>query len=253
MDSTQNHEIQPKIQSETLKIEQREEDDDSPTLSPFALDALKEFLASQSISRTIEEKPEENNGEIELPLLSEDWRLSQFWYSPQTAITVASEVFSLFSQLNSEDPDVLPSVACISCPTLFIYLKRLYPTMSVQLLEYDTRFEQYGNDFTFYDYNLPEDLPQTMKHAYQIIVADPPYLSEECLKKVALTIPFLAKPEKNFLLLLTGEVQRDRASKFLGLHPCGFRPEHSSKLGNEFRVYTNYNPGERLGGWDLEE
>ncbi|XP_021715233.1 EEF1A lysine methyltransferase 1-like [Chenopodium quinoa] len=252
MDSTQTHEILPKIQSETHK-NQQEEDDDSPTLSPFALDALKEFLASQSISKTFEENPEENNGEIELPLLSEDWRLSQFWYSPQTAITVASEVFTLFSQLSSEEPDVLPSVACISCPTLFIYLKRLYPTMSVQLLEYDTRFEQYGNDFTFYDYNLPEDLPQKMKHTYQIIVADPPYLSEECLKKVAQTIPFLAKPEKNFLLLLTGEVQRDRAAKFLGLHPCGFRPEHSSKLGNEFRVYTNYNPGERLGGWDLEE
>ena len=48
--------------------------------------------------------------------------------------------------------------------------------MNVQLLEYDKRFDQYGSDFTFYDYNLPEDLPQEMKHGYQIVVADPPYL-----------------------------------------------------------------------------
>lgn len=46
----------------------------------------------------------------------------------------------------------------------------------VQLLEYDYRFEQYGSDFTFYDYNQPEDLPVALKHAFSIIVADPPYL-----------------------------------------------------------------------------
>lgn len=53
--------------------------------------------------------------------------------------------------------------------------------------------------------------------------------------------------------ICAGEVQKDRAAKLLGLQPCGFRPEHSSKLGNEFRLYTNYNPGERLGGWELED
>ncbi|KAL2900867.1 EEF1A lysine methyltransferase 1 [Bienertia sinuspersici] len=130
--------------------------------------------------------------------------------------------------------------------------QKMYPTMSAQLFEYDQRFEQYGSDFTFYDYNSPKDLPQTMKHTYQILVADPPYLSEECLKKVAQTIEYLTKPEKNFMLLLTGEVQRERTLKFLGLHPCSFRPEHSSKLGNEFRVYTNYNSSEKLGAWELE-
>lgn len=48
--------------------------------------------------------------------------------------------------------------------------------VSVQLLEYDQRFEQYGSDFTFYDYNQPEDLPLELKHGFDIVVADPPYL-----------------------------------------------------------------------------
>ena len=52
----------------------------------------------------------------------------------------------------------------------------MYPDVRAQILEYDRRFEQYGSDFTVYDYNLPDELPQAMKHAYQIIVADPPYL-----------------------------------------------------------------------------
>lgn len=50
------------------------------------------------------------------------------------------------------------------------------PNVSAQLLEYDKRFEQYGSDFTFYDYNHPEELPSELKNSYKVIVADPPYL-----------------------------------------------------------------------------
>ena len=54
-----------------------------------------------------------------------------------------------------------------------------------------------------------------------------------------------------FILILPGEVQKDRALELLNVHPCGFRPQHSNKLGNEFRLFTNYDPADRLGGWDL--
>ena len=50
------------------------------------------------------------------------------------------------------------------------------PGISVHLLEFDRRFEQYGSDFTFYDYNQPIELPSSMQHSYQIVIADPPYL-----------------------------------------------------------------------------
>lgn len=46
----------------------------------------------------------------------------------------------------------------------------------MQLLEYDKRFEQYGGDYIFYDYNLPEELPPELRQTYKIIVVDPPYL-----------------------------------------------------------------------------
>lgn len=57
-----------------------------------------------------------------------------------------------------------------------IWFQNVNHDISVQLLEYDKRFEQYGSEFTFYDYNQPEELPLEMKHAYNIVVADPPYL-----------------------------------------------------------------------------
>ncbi|GFY98016.1 nucleic acid binding / methyltransferase [Actinidia rufa] len=217
------------------------DDDDPPMLSAQALEALKEFLADQNRGLVAAAAASE---EEEVSLVAEDWRLSQFWYDRDTAETVAKEILSLCESLES------PSVACIACPTLYAYLKKIDPNVSVQLLEYDKRFQQYGSEFTFYDYNQPEELPSSLKSAYEIVVADPPYLSKECLEKVTQTVSFLMRPGKSYLLLLTGEVQKDRAAELLGLYPCGFRPQHSSKLGNEFRLFTNYDPGMRLGGWE---
>jgi hypothetical protein len=44
-----------------------------------------------------------------------------------------------------------------------------------------------------------------------------------------------------------------RRTELLNVHPCGFKPEHSNKLGNEFRLFTNYDPADRLGGWEKEK
>eukprot|EP00262_Sarcandra_glabra_P008629 TRINITY_DN22215_c0_g1_i1.p1 TRINITY_DN22215_c0_g1~~TRINITY_DN22215_c0_g1_i1.p1 ORF type:complete len:237 (+),score=39.83 TRINITY_DN22215_c0_g1_i1:43-753(+) len=218
-----------------------EYDDDPPLLSSQALEALKEFLNEQNQSLVT---GEHNHGSEEVALIAEDWRLSQFWYDRETAETVAMEIIRNLSVFPSS------SVACIACPTLYAYLKKIDPNISVQLLEFDKRFEQYGSDFMFYDYNHPEELPTVLRHAYQVVVADPPYLSEECLEKVAQTIAFLAAPGESCVLLLTGEVQKEKAAELLNLYPCGFQPRHTSKLGNEFRLFTNYDPAERLGGWE---
>ena len=51
------------------------------------------------------------------------------------------------------------------------------------------------------------------------------------------------------VLLLTGAVMQPVAERALGCRPCVFRPQHSSKLGNEFFCYASYNAA-RLGGWD---
>ncbi|EPS63773.1 hypothetical protein M569_11012 [Genlisea aurea] len=217
-----------------------DDDDDIPALSAEALAALKEYLAEQNVELAAASEDAED-----VELVAEDWRLSQFWYDRRTAETIAGEVVALSANLDS------PRVACIACPTLYVYIKKLAPELPAQLLEYDQRFERYGTEFTFYDYNEPENLPSPLKHSCHIVVADPPYLSKECLEKVAGTVKYLCKPGECYTLLLTGEVQRDLAAQLLGLNPCGFRPQHSSKLGNEFRVFTSYDPGSRLDGWEI--
>jgi EEF1A lysine methyltransferase 1 len=146
-----------------------EEEDDQPQLSAAALEALKEFLTEQQGP-----EPDAGEGEGGVELVAEDWRLSQFWYDDRTARTLVEEVIRLASP--SAGLGAAGAVACIACPTLYAYLKKSDPGVPTQLLEYDERFGQYGGDFTFYDYNRPEELPPAMKHAYRVVVADPPYL-----------------------------------------------------------------------------
>ena len=147
------------------EVRGEEDDDDVPQLSAAAMEALREFLAEQ-------QQPEEQDETVRSSY--QNWLSRQSWYDERTARALVEEVIRLVS--TSGSGSAASAVACIACPTLYAYLKKTDPGVPAQLLEYDERFGQYGGDFTFYDYNRPEELPPAMKHAYRVVVADPPYL-----------------------------------------------------------------------------
>jgi Probable N6-adenine methyltransferase len=62
----------------------------------------------------------------------ENWALSQFWYTEETAGAVAAEAVKLAAG---------GSIACLACPSLFRRLRTHYPKQPAHLLEYDSRFE----------------------------------------------------------------------------------------------------------------
>ena len=101
-------------------------------------------------------------------------------------------------------PFALYRIACISCPTLYARLVEMKsPDCETVLLEYDRRFEIYGDNFVFYDYNNPLNLPGKLaEHSFDMVIADPPFLSDECLRKTLQTVSFLAKRK---ILLCTGK------------------------------------------------
>lgn len=75
--------------------------------------------------------------------------------------------------------------------------------VSAVVLEYDRRFATYGEDFIYYDYNEPVSFEVNVEpQSFDIVLADPPYLAEKCLSKVAETIKYLSKGK---VLLCTGE------------------------------------------------
>ncbi|KAK9828677.1 hypothetical protein WJX72_001488 [[Myrmecia] bisecta] len=209
-------------------------DDEMVALSAHAASALSAFLLERQAAEEASAADP----------FAENWGLSQFWYTEDTASTVAKEVVDAAGGGGR--------IACIACPSLFRQLRREFPKAHAHLLEYDPRFEVLG-DFTLYDYNHPTRLPDELRSAFAVVVADPPYLSEECLVKTAVTMKFLALDAFSpRYYLLTGAVMRELAHKLLRARPVAFRPEHKNKLGNEFLLYTTVEPTGRLGGWDAE-
>ncbi|XP_054990568.1 EEF1A lysine methyltransferase 1 isoform X2 [Sorex araneus] len=213
----------------TICVMSDSEDDDVPQLSAQTLIALQEFYAEQK-----QQNDRGGDDKYSIGTIEENWQLSQFWYSPDTASRLAEEAVAA-----SEEGG---RIACVSSPSVYQKLRELHSeNFSVYLFEYDRRFSIYGEEFIFYNYNHPLELPaKVAAHSFDIVIADPPYLSEECLRKVSETIKYLTRGK---ILLCTGAVMEDAAAELLGVKMCKFIPEHTRTLGNEFRCYVNYDSG----------
>ncbi|XP_045531112.1 EEF1A lysine methyltransferase 1 [Pieris brassicae] len=208
-----------------------DEDDDIPSLSAETFAALQEFYAEQDKRQEILNKLEADKKLNENIIFEENWQLSQFWYNEAT-------IQALVQVIEKSVPNG-GKVALISCPTLFVPAKRhMGNRISLSLLEYDRRFEIHAPDYIFYDYNIPDKLPQGLEHTYDLVIADPPFLAEECIQKTSETIKLLSKDK---IVVCTGTVMRENIENLLNLKICEFEPQHRNNLANEFSCYANFD------------
>jgi EEF1A lysine methyltransferase 1 len=96
--------------------------DSPPALSASTAALLQQFLVQKA-------KAEEDAADDPF---QENWALSQFWYTDETAGAVAAEAVKLAAG---------GSIACLACPSLFRRLRTHFPEQPAHLLEYDSRFE----------------------------------------------------------------------------------------------------------------
>ena len=83
----------------------------------------------------------------------------------------------------------------------------------MKLFEYDKRFASVaGDDFVYYDYKNPMSFGQMtnnsevcLREYFDVVIADPPFLSEECMTKSSVTVKYLAKKDAK-LLFCTGKL-----------------------------------------------
>ena len=143
---------------------------------------------------------------------------------------------------------IFTRIACVCCPSLYVTLLRIKPESStITLLEYDSRFGKFGEDFVYYDYKNPHQVPSSLHHSFDLVVADPPFLSEECLSKVSETVKLLAKDK---IILCTGVLlvsipcylsygPFSRLLTNLPLHFVGCRLEHDMPMFSVFCHLSN--------------
>lgn len=111
---------------------------------------------------------------------------------------------------------------------------------NITLLEFDRRFATFTN-FHFWDYNEPLKLPPELKNKFDVIVADPPFLSEDCFVKTCMAIKYLGV-ENGKVMFCTGAVQEEVASRVRpDLKRQKFEPKHKNNLSNNFALFANFN------------
>ncbi|XP_012263575.2 EEF1A lysine methyltransferase 1 [Athalia rosae] len=211
-----------------------ESDDDVPQLSSTTLAALQEFYKEKEDQenqlKNIGAEKESSNLTFD-----ENWQLSQFWYDDDTVHSFVRGI------KNSTEPT--GKIALISCPTLYNEMKNQADGRQVTLFEYDQRFAIFESDFIPYDYKSPLSIPRELANSFDLVVADPPFLSEECLTKTAVTMKFLSKKK---IVLSTGAIMMELAERLLGVTKCNFEPHHKNNLANEFCCFSNFNFDEAI-------
>ncbi|CAN8105012.1 unnamed protein product [Discula destructiva] len=242
-------------------------DDEPLTLSSYALDALKEFnterderakqfeelkiAAEERLKAATEEEAARAAAVLEAKLnyplsmetFGEDWNESQFWYSDDTAISLARVLL--------DGATAETRIAVVSAPSVFVALKNILATQPSEtprprltLLEHDYRFNVFS-EFVYYDFAQPLKLPESFKGSFDRFAIDPPFLSEDCQTKTALTVRWLATtPSLDAkLVLCTGERMESLVTKVyktFDLRTTDKEVVHARGLSNEFYCYANF-------------
>ena len=194
-------------------------------LSPETLAALMEFYQEKNINIK-----EDNYDKID-----EDWELSQFWYTKETA----DNIIKLIANYAEKNKKV--NIALLCTPSLYrAYLrnKNQMENLNVALFEFDERFSIFKDAFNFYDLNKPLDIDKIHNKKYDIIVADPPFLNEETIHKVSETMRLISN-ENGIKIFITGiQVENSIIKEFPELKLTNIKIEHDKKrLQNPFGFF----------------
>lgn len=167
--------------------------------------------------------------------------MSQFWYNEATTRILTRICSELILKHNPSGELTHTKIALLSCPSLYKSIKSINPNGMVRLFEFDHRFSVFGDDFVPYDYKELNEKSLADYHSYfDIIVADPPFLSEECIEKTGNIIKKIKKVDA-YILICSGKIAGTWIKEFLDLNKCKFRPEHTRNLANEFCSYANFD------------
>ncbi len=225
-------------------------------LSPEALAALKLALGERSAAAEAAAKENDVVETGSVLATTEDYQLSQFWYSEETGVSLANlsrelaaEILSSESSLSSSSlQDRKAVIACLSCPSVFkalLAVERDSPLavkVDAYVFEFDKRFEVFGEKFIYYDYNYPKNVPDSLLGQCDVIIIDPPFLNRDTLEGFATTVSLLKRSSSTKVLLCTGAVMLNHAKELLNLRPTRAKVTHAqNRLSNPFALYVNFD------------
>ncbi|KAF5008809.1 hypothetical protein FDECE_4922 [Fusarium decemcellulare] len=184
-----------------------------------------------------EEDPDQ--AQLSMAAFTEDWNESQFWFLDDTAFILADQLL--------DGASASSTIGVLSTPSVFVALKNRLRHWPVEdrpklvLFEHDHRFNVFP-EFVFYDFQRPLQIPGELKGSLDSIIIDPPFFSNDCQTKFALTARWLLKTASPRVIVCTGERMAplvDKLYRSLKVYSTTFEPAHSG-LSNHYYCYANF-------------
>eukprot|EP01065_Artemidia_motanka_P029924 TRINITY_DN35980_c0_g1_i1.p1 TRINITY_DN35980_c0_g1~~TRINITY_DN35980_c0_g1_i1.p1 ORF type:complete len:422 (+),score=157.79 TRINITY_DN35980_c0_g1_i1:74-1267(+) len=155
--------------------------------------------------------------------------LNQYWFSAETVAAFVKEI-----QAQSK-----VGAAFVSTPSLYFSLTDEDLRSRSKVLEFDRQWEK-DPGFVFYDYRKPEEIPITLFGAFDYIVIDPPFITEEVWEAYTKTARLLLCPGGKLLCTTVAENAPMMKTK-LGVERVAFRPKIPN-LVYQYDTFTSYRP-----------
>lgn len=153
--------------------------------------------------------------------------MNQYWYSTHTIETIAAEVDELGGK-----------VAFLSTPSIYFSLPRDSAVRkSSYVFDLDEAFGKDAN-FVMYNYNRPEDFPEELRNSFDVVVIDPPFITQEVWALYSKSAQALLK-EGGKAILTTISENAPFLREMFGVEPQRFKPS-IPHLVYQYALYTNY-------------
>ena len=166
-------------------------------------------------------------------LQKEDSDLNQYWFSTNTIDVFVKEI----------EAQSVKGAAFLSSPSLYFSLKNEELKAKSKVFEFDKQWEK-DPGFVFYDYNKPEQVSIMLFGQFDMVVIDPPFITEECWRNYTETARLLLAPGGK--LICTTIVENEGIMcDLLGCRPTKFRPSIPN-LVYQYNTYTSYQPTQFL-------
>ncbi|KAJ6459600.1 putative N6-adenine methyltransferase-domain-containing protein [Mycena sanguinolenta] len=240
-----------------------------PTLDPTTLALLNSFIASKTdeerrfnelaeeaaarVAGLSLETDDEDSTADEKPMMSvdeyrsvfsEDWQLSQFWYTTPFAMRFARILHSLCTPTTS--------IAFLCCPTAFVAFQHTKMLKNARLFEVDGRFSVLAPlHYVPYDMEEPTTLPANLTEAVDIAVVDPPFLNEYTNTNLVKTLRQILRPSAKLIVVTSTSIEKI-LERLYESPPLG--PLRRTKidvlhgqLRNDFGCWASWEGSEELG------
>eukprot|EP01001_Neometanema_parovale_P011774 NODE_8031_length_727_cov_96.445364_g7779_i0.p1 GENE.NODE_8031_length_727_cov_96.445364_g7779_i0~~NODE_8031_length_727_cov_96.445364_g7779_i0.p1 ORF type:complete len:209 (+),score=55.41 NODE_8031_length_727_cov_96.445364_g7779_i0:76-627(+) len=155
--------------------------------------------------------------------------LNQYWYSIPTIEAIVNEIEAIGAK----------RVAFISTPSLYFSLKNDTTKQNSKVLDFDRKWEK-DPGFVFYDFNKPLEVPPELHHAFDLVVVDPPFITEEVWAKYTETANLLLCPDGKALCSTIAE-NAAMMEKLMNVKPVAFKPS-IPHLVYQYLLYASFDP-----------